>query len=133
MTDDEPFTLWREDLRPWLEREQVALSPGAARPCSDPTWRDAIVVLEYGSAVLTGAGGHQVRLTEGAVFSLAGLDRATLHNPGATTAVLSVGRRAPDDRAAREAGPRAPQTWSRPTGQRSMPPAARPLHRRLGR
>lgn len=87
------FTLCREGLPSWLERRHVAIPPATARACSGPEWRDAIVVLEYGSVTLVTGDGGRLPLAEGALFCLAGLGRATLRNDDDTMAMLSVARR----------------------------------------
>ncbi len=93
MSEHEAFTLWRDGLPSWLHREHVVLAPGEVRQDVHHDWLDALVVVEYGSVVLTGAQGRTVRLQQGAVLSVGGLCSATVRNEQATTAMLAVGRR----------------------------------------
>jgi hypothetical protein len=87
------LTLWRDGLPPWLARDHVAIPPGAPCACTDPEWRDALAVVEHGTIVLASRGGGELVLAQGAVFSLAGLEGATLRSAGATPALVSRGRR----------------------------------------
>jgi hypothetical protein len=74
-----PFTLLRTGLPAWLDRRMEVLGPGAKRPNRADDRRDAVAVLEHGSIVLEHAGGEQLRLVEGAVFTVApcGCSRST--------------------------------------------------------
>lgn len=93
MSDTEPFTLWRDHLPGWLEREHVVLAPGETRRDVHREWHDALVVVEYGGVVLTGGHGWRLVLEQGAVLTLAGLAAADVHNHYASPAMLAVGRR----------------------------------------
>ncbi len=90
----QPFTLWRDGLPRWLQHDHVTLRPGQIRSCAEPRLHRALVVVEHGAVTLTGEGGREVRLGEGAVFSVADIPGASLSNREARPALLSVARRA---------------------------------------
>jgi hypothetical protein len=87
------FSLLGDALPAWLERRVVYLAPGARLPCDENAWHDAVAVLERGSLEIITDGGVLLHLDESAVFCLAGLRLVTLHNPGASPAVIARARR----------------------------------------
>lgn len=86
------FTLWRDDLPPWMRRDQITLPPLARRDCSAPAWKDCLIVVEDGEVVLFSAGG-ELPLPQGSVFALTGIVRPVLHNRGPARATLTTARR----------------------------------------
>ncbi len=96
MTAAATFTLLRDSLPSWLRCTPVRLARGQVRDCGGEEWQGALIVVELGAVVLAGRDGGEVRLEEGAVFHVAGLERATVRNPGPSPALLCVARRAQD-------------------------------------
>lgn len=85
------FTLCRAGA-PGVHRDQIILEPNTTCDCTDPGWRNSLLVVEDGRVILSTAAG-QIGFTPGAVFALGALAGPVLHNPGPTHATITRARR----------------------------------------
>src|SRR5215218_5080168 len=98
---------------PGYEQRTVSIPPGRTTAYNAAEWRDAIVVVAYGTVEVEGRAGGRRAFRRGAVLFLTGLGLRALHNPGPEPAVLVAVRRRPGR--PRDARPDAPR--GRPTGR----------------
>lgn len=83
-------TLLGRRLPPGVEREVHVIAEGRALDCRDGRWRTVLAVVEHGCVELVTPGGARLRLTDGAVFTLARLGPVDIRNAGAGSAVIAT-------------------------------------------
>ena len=89
----------------WVNRREVCIEPGAARPYDEAEWRDALVIVEAGEVTLECTRGGFTSFCGGDILWLVGVPLRTMHNLGPRrVVVVAVSRRA-DIRPARRNRP----------------------------
>jgi hypothetical protein len=74
-------------------RSVIRLAPGASLSCSDPSWRDALLVLGQGEIEVRTPDGSTGRFSTGAVIAVADIPLSVVHAVGPEHAVLAAVRR----------------------------------------
>ncbi len=80
------------DLPTGFRRSVIRLAPGAFLSCSDPSWRDALLVLGQGEIEVRTPDGSTGRFSTGAVIAVADIPLSVVHAVGLEPAVLAAVR-----------------------------------------
>jgi hypothetical protein len=80
------------DVPTGFRRSVIRLAPGASVSCSDPSWRDALLVLGQGEIEVRTPSGSTGRFSTGAVIAVADIPLSVVHVVGLEPAVLAAVR-----------------------------------------
>ena len=80
-------------MAPWLERKTVTIAPGEVLPEHITCWKGAIVSVEAGVIEMATPNGELLRLGEGALLLLDGVEEVAVQNVGDVPVVLAAIRR----------------------------------------
>lgn len=112
---DQPLSFLGTPLPTWVQRREVAIESGAARPYDEREWRDALVIVEQGEVTLECTRGGYTTFRRGDILWLVDVPLRTMHNFSPERAVVvAVSRQ-------RRGGPNsAPTTHEHPNHSRAQ-------------
>jgi hypothetical protein len=88
-----PSDVLDRELPTGFARSVIRLAPGTSLSCSEPLWRDALLVLGQGEVEIRTPDGSAGRFSTGAVMTVADVPLSVVHAVGREPAVLTAIRR----------------------------------------